>query len=177
MIFLPSSAMCPSVPRPGCLTPLEHLHRQARQGRQLALPKGRDAVVIGGRLAGQHPVRNILVGGALDPPRARLPATPRIQQQPDHHHRMIRRLGAPISAFVHLHDLGEVQRVEDIQHQPRPVPFGNPLAHLGRQQQSLISVGCAEGLPHPPPLHCAAPLRGSFLLTHGRHSGVSPAGS
>jgi hypothetical protein len=56
----------------------------------------------------------------------------------------------PISALVHLHDLGKVRLVHHIQQEQRHVARGELRAHFGRQPQPLVLIVCAEALPQPP---------------------------
>ncbi|GEM_PF-2107030 len=58
--------------QPGPLTELQHLAEQPREGWQVALPKGGQAVMIGMLVGRQDPVRNLLVGRPLNLARGRL---------------------------------------------------------------------------------------------------------
>jgi hypothetical protein len=143
----------------------------------MALPKRRDTVVIGVLVACHHPVRHLLMRGALNPARRWFPRTVRIQQQRHHHHRMIRRLATPIPLLVHVRDRTQIELTHDVQHEQGQMAFRQPLAHVGRQQQALIQIVFTEGFPHPPRLHSAPPLQQSSPFTNGLGAGFSPTGS
>lgn len=114
---------------------------------------------------------------AVHPARRRLPGILRIQRQRHHHHRTIRRPAPSISAFVHFHDLAEVQPLDHIQQEQRQATFRQPLAHVRWQQQLLIQMGCAEDVPHLPPLRFANAFHHSLSLTDGLVPSFSSIGS
>ena len=44
---------------------------------------------------------------------------------------------------------GQIELVDDLQHEPRQVIVGQPLPQAGRQQQLLIAITRKEVLRHP----------------------------
>jgi hypothetical protein len=103
---------------------------QASDRLLMALHEPRDRRVVRALLARQHPKGDVLLAGALDHPRGPDPARIGVQQQRDHHRRVIRRPAAPVDPIgrierlqIHLRD-----RVDD---KPRKMPRRQPLAHVG----------------------------------------------
>jgi hypothetical protein len=69
----------------------EHLAEQPRQHVLVALTKPRDRAVIGHPVRRDNAVGDILDAAALDAARGALPTCVRVEQQRDHHRRIVRR--------------------------------------------------------------------------------------
>ena len=90
-----------------------------------------------------HPVGDVLSALALDPARGPVAPHVRVQQQGNHHPRVIGRAAMPIGAIVgievaHVHPLN---RPEDRPHQ---VVLGHPVAQRRRQQKRLLTTTSDE---------------------------------
>jgi hypothetical protein len=80
-------------------------------------------------------------------PRDELPARVRVEQQRDHHRRVVRRppvTVVPVDGVEH----GQVHLGDRGQHEPRKMILGQPLPHARRQQQLLIAITRKEVLGH-----------------------------
>jgi hypothetical protein len=78
-----------------------------------------------------------------------------VQQQRDHHRRIVRRPAMPVIAIVRI-KRPQIELRDGIDHTPRQVALGQPLAQTRRQQQLLITVTRDEVLRHPGILLIAA---------------------
>ena len=104
--FVPSTAITPTLASPLRAHSVEHLAEQAGDRLLVALDEPRDRRVIRPLLGRQHPKRDVLLAGALDHPRGPDPARVGVEQQRDHHRRVIGRPAAPVDA------IGRIERVE-----------------------------------------------------------------
>jgi hypothetical protein len=82
----------------------EHLAEQLRQRVLVALAKASDRGVIGALVCGYHAVGDVLGALALDHARGALPLAVGVQQQRDHHRRLVR--GAAVAVMA----VGGVER-------------------------------------------------------------------
>ena len=127
----------PQLHEPGLLAEPQHLHEQGPQRLEMPLPERGEAVMVGMLVRGQHPIRHVLVRRPLDLPRRRLARAVRVDQELDHHPRVVRRLPA-LFALVGGEDRREIQRLHHVAHEQGQVALGQPLAHVRRQQQPLV---------------------------------------
>lgn len=81
----------PDLRQAGLCAEPQHLTEQARQHRLVALAKTRDRRVIRALVRRDHPVGDILDTLTLDHPRGTLPHRIGVEQQRDHHPRIVRR--------------------------------------------------------------------------------------
>lgn len=129
----------------------------------MALAKGRDTVVIAVLVARQHTVGHLSTGRPLATAPGRFAGAVRLQQQPHHHHRMIRWPAAPVCALLHLQDLAQVELVDDIQQNSAKCRWGS--------NSSRSRFVRAKGAPQPSHLRGALTLHASshasFRLTQG----------
>ena len=103
--------------------------------------------MIGAQAAGDYPVAHVAHAPLLDHPAGPLALAVPIQQQRHHHLRVERRPAVPIGT-VAAAELTEIQgghRVQDHEHQ---IVFGQPLPHVHRQQQRLITLREKKVLRH-----------------------------
>jgi hypothetical protein len=103
--------------------------------------------VIGGLAGTDHPGRDVLNAAALEPPGGALPKRVAVEQQRDHHRRIMRRPAMPIGAIVAV-ERGEIQRVDGVDDKPREMTLRQPLAQARRQQQLLLAITHQEVLRH-----------------------------
>jgi hypothetical protein len=105
--------------------------------------------MVGAQPAGDHPVAHVAPTPAFDHPAGPLTLAVSIQQQRHHHLRVERRPAVPIGP-VPAAELAQVQGGHSVQHHEHQVVSGQPLAHVHRQQQRLITLGIKEILRHEP---------------------------
>ena len=94
-----------------------------------------------------HAERDVFLARALDRPRGPHPTRVRVQQQRDHHRRLIRRPAAPVAPIGAIERL-KIHLAHRVQHEPREVPRRQPLTHVGRHQKRLITITRDETLSH-----------------------------
>ena len=114
-----------------------------------------DRHVIRCQVRADHPVHHVLPARTLDPPRGPLTLRIRVQDQRDHHRRLIRRATPPIRAIPRI-EHRQIHLPHDIQQTPRQMPLGQPHLQRRRHQERLITVNSNEVLGHarnrlPPP--------------------------
>ena len=144
--FVPSRATWPNLHEPGLLAEGEHLGEQARERREVLLPEGRDAVVVGVLVRRQHAVGDLLVGGPLDLAGGRLAGAVGVHQELHHQGRVVRRLAPPVAGLVGREDRGEVQRVvHHVADEAREVILRQPVLEGRGQQEQLIGCVRLEG--------------------------------
>ena len=125
----------------------QDLAEQARERVLVVGDEARDRRVIWSLLRGDHPERDVLDARPLDRPRRRDPTRVGLEEQRDHHRRVIRRPAAAVDA------IGAVERVEvhlgdGVDDKPRQVTCRQPLVDIGRHQKRLLAVTRNEALSH-----------------------------
>ncbi len=125
----------------------QRVHEHRRQRVRVSGPEPRQRHVIRHQATGQHPERDVLSAAPLDHPRGTDPAAVRIQQHRDQHRRVIRRPAVPISP-IRGPEPRQVQLVDHIDQEPRKVIRRQPVPHIRRQQEHLITVTSDEVEPH-----------------------------
>jgi hypothetical protein len=105
--------------------------------------------MIGVQPPGDHPVGHVPRAPLLDHPAGPLALAVPVQQQRDHHLRVKRRPAVPIGP-VPAAELAQIQGGHRVQHDVHQIVFGQPLAHVHRQQQRLITLREKEVLRHTP---------------------------
>jgi hypothetical protein len=113
----------------------------------VALNEPRQRRVIRPLLSRQHPERDVFLAGALDHPRGPDPARIGVEQQRDHHRRVIRRPAAPIDPIGAIERL-EIHLRHRVDNKPREVPWRQPLADVGRHQKRLLAITRDKALAH-----------------------------
>ena len=126
----------------------EHLAEQLGQRALVALTEARDRRVIRALVGADHPRGDILDAAPLDPPRRALPERVAVEQQRDHHRRIVRRAALTVVAIDRV-ERAQIERRDGVDHEPRQMPIGQPLAQARRQQQLLIAITREEVLRHP----------------------------
>jgi hypothetical protein len=113
----------------------------------MALNEPSDRRVIGLRVRGDHPVGDVLLAGPLDRPRRPRPTAIGVEQQRDHHRRLIGRPTAAVLAIGAV-ERGQIHRGNRVEHEPRQVALWQPLPHIGRHQERLLTITRDEPLRH-----------------------------
>ena len=126
----------------------EHLTEQLREGGLVALAKARDRRVIRTLVGADHARGDILNTAAFDAPRRALAQRVAVEQQRNHHRRIVRRTALAVVAVDH-EERPQIQRRHGVDHEPRQMPLGQPLTQTRRQQQVLITITREEVLRHP----------------------------
>jgi len=127
----------------------QNLHEQAGQRSQVALAEVRDGAEVG-RIAGHdHHEIDPLNARPGHPPRRVHPNRVGIKQQPNHHHRVKRRLAQ--RALVARRDRLQIQALaHQRHHQARQVAGRDKVVHRRRQQLCLVDPPGAKMLAHGP---------------------------
>ena len=115
----------------------------------MTLAKPRDRRVIRPLIRRDHPEGDILHALALDHPRRTLAAAIGIEQQRDHHPRIVRRPTHTIRAIRAIERL-QLQLFDRRKHEPRKMAPRQPIPQIRRQQQLLITITRNEPLGHTP---------------------------
>jgi hypothetical protein len=112
-------------------------------------PEPGDRRMVGAQPAGDHPVADVAHAPLFDHPAGPLALAVPIQQQRDHHLRIERRPAVPVGP-VPAAELTQIKGGHRVQHHVHQVVFGQPLAHVRRHQQRLITLRVKEILQHKP---------------------------
>ena len=127
----------------------QHLAEQAAQRLLMPGPEPGDGGMIRVQPPGDHPVADVTDAPLLHHPAGPLALAVPVQQQRHHHFRVERRPPVPISP-VPAAELAEIQGGHRVQHDEDQIVFGQPLAHVHRQQHRLITLRIEEILRHTP---------------------------
>ena len=103
--------------------------------------------MIGPLLRRKNPERDILITAALDHPRGPHPARVRVEQQADHHRRVISRPAAPVLAIGAIERI-QIHLADGIDHEPRQVVLREPVPDVGRHQKRLLAITRDKALAH-----------------------------
>jgi hypothetical protein len=112
-------------------------------------PEPGDGGMAGMQAAGDHSVARIAYAPLPGHPAGPLALAVPVQQQRDHHLRAGRRPAMTVRA-VPAPELTQIQGRHRVQHDEHQVVFGQPLAHVRRHQQRLITLREKEVLRHTP---------------------------
>ena len=139
MHLRPINCKHPNSAQTGIRAQRQDLAKQARDRVLMALTKPCDRRVIRTLVRSDHPERNVLDALALNHPCRALPTTVGVEQQRDHHSRLVRR---PANT---IHVIRPVKRVQihllhRLQHEPREMVLRQPIPQIRRQQQLLITI-------------------------------------
>src|ERR1700674_686004 len=114
----------------------------------MLLSEARDRIVVGMLISRQITKRQIVVGGLLYTPRARLTNRVAVQQQPRQQLGMISSQSSPVFALVAVIDLSQIQVTHNVGDKARQMAFRQPILQARRQQERLIQRTLAESLAH-----------------------------
>jgi len=115
----------------------------------MALPEPCNRRVIRALICRDHAVGDILHALALDHPRRTLATTVGVEQQRDHHLRIMRR-PAHTNRVVGAIERVQIHLLHRRQHEPREMILRQPIPQIRRQQQLLITIKRNEVLGIPP---------------------------
>jgi hypothetical protein len=110
-------------------------------------PEPGDGRMIGAQAASDHPVRDVAHAPLLDHPAGPLALGIGVEEQRHHHLRVERRPAVPIGPVAAV-EPGQVQSGHRVQHHIHQIVLGQPLPHVHRQQQRLITLRVQEVLRH-----------------------------
>ena len=125
----------------------EHLGEQSRERLLVLLAETADRRVVGVLVRGQHPEGDVLPAAPFDLAARALALAVGVEHERDHHRRLVR-LPPPTVLAVALVERGEVQLADRIEHEPREVVPGQPVAEAGGHQVLLVTVARQETLGH-----------------------------
>jgi hypothetical protein len=117
----------------------QHLAEQLGDRLLVAHPEARDRRAIGRPTGADHPKRHVVVAATLDRPRRAHPDRVGVDEQRHHHRRIVRRPAPPVVAITGL-ERRQLHLGDRVEHEPRQVLLGRPLAQARRQQQLLLAV-------------------------------------
>ena len=125
----------------------EHPGEQSRQRLLVLLPKAADRGVVGLLVRGQHAEGDVLAAAPFDPAARALALAVGIEHERDHHRRLVR-LPPPAVLAVARVERREVELTDRIEHEPREVVLGQPVAEAGGHQVLLVTLARPEALGH-----------------------------
>jgi hypothetical protein len=125
----------------------QHLAEQPAQRLLMPGPEPGDGRMVWAQPASDHPVTDIPHAPLFDHPAGPLALGVGIQQQRDHHLRVERRPAVPIGP-VPAAECAQIQGGHRVQNHEHQVVLRQPLAHIHRQQQRLITLRKQEVLRH-----------------------------
>ncbi len=106
-----------------------------------------DRRVIRHQVPRDHPKRHVLTTVTLDRPRRTHLRRVREQDECHHHRRLIRRPTVTVSPIPGIERL-KVHPPHSVDHEPRKMIRRQPLPHVRRQQESLLTTALNEVLRH-----------------------------
>jgi len=146
LILVPSSDVA-ELHQPGLVAQPQDLHEQRGERRQVALPEVADGAEVGPLHAGHRHHIETLLARPGDPARGVEPLGEGVEQQRDHHRRMVGRLAARL--VVVRQDRRQVQLVaHQLAHQMRRMAGRHEVVDRRRQQPHLVHVPRSKGLAH-----------------------------
>jgi hypothetical protein len=104
--------------------------------------------VIGPLVRADHARSDILNAAPFDPSRGPLADRVGVEQQRHHHRRIVRRPTMAVGR-IGREERGQIHLRDRVDHKPRQVILGQPLAQARRQQQLLLAITRQEVLRHP----------------------------
>ena len=169
----------------------KRVDEQFRKRLRVSAAEPGDRHVVRRQVASQHPERNVFNTTPFDHPRRPHTGAVRVQQQRDHHRRVIRRPAMPIRS-IHAKEPVQVDLIDDVDHEPGQVILRQPVRHVRRHQELLRPIRRHEVVRHrrimrprtPDREHPSTPVfaTGSDVSTRrsgrerGARGGFEPAG-
>jgi hypothetical protein len=169
----------PCVDETGLRAQRQHLAEQAGQRLLMTLPEPRNRRVIRTLLSDHDPKGDVFLTRPLDHPRRPNPARVRVKQQPDHDRRIERRPTVSVPAVDGIKRV-EIHLRDRVDHKPREVPLGQPVANIRRQEKRLLAIRRKEVLAHHQivltrpdgPLHATATMERDSEPARGANCSV-----
>jgi hypothetical protein len=137
----------PGLHQASLMTELQHISEQPGERPLVAADEPRDRHMIRNQVAGDHPKRDVLATMTLDPPRRTHTGRKRIQGQPHHHRRLVRRPAMTVSPIGAI-EPSQLHVPNRAEHKPRQVIRRKPIPHVRRQQKPLLPTTLNEVLRH-----------------------------
>jgi hypothetical protein len=106
----------------------------------VADPEARDRRVIGRVVGGDHAKRDIVAAAALDRPRRAHRGSRRRSTNSATINRRIMGRATPAVVAIAGVERGQIHLANGVEHEPRQMLLGQPLAQARRQQQLLLAV-------------------------------------
>jgi hypothetical protein len=144
---------------------------QLGQRRLVALAEPRDRRVIRPLVSADHPGRHVFDTAALKAPRRALPDRIAVEQQRDHHRRIVCPTTMPVDPVGGVEGR-QIELRDGVDHEPREVALREPVAQARRQQQLLIAITRDEVLRHAQ-IVLTRPDRAPLYATASTTSGTS----
>jgi hypothetical protein len=135
---------------PGVGAQPKHLREELRQGLLVADAEAGDRGVVRHLARGDHAEGDVLAQAALDRPGRALADRVGVDDERDHHLRVVGRAAVAVPAIGGV-EAAEVERLDRLDHEPGEVVLVEPLAQVRGQQHRLLSVTAKEVLAHRPP--------------------------
>ena len=138
----------PRLHQPSLSAQPQHLAKQSRQRQLVTANEPRDRHMIRNQVPRDHPVGHMLTTMTLDRPRGPHPRRKPIQDQRQHHRRLIRRPAMTIRPVGRI-ERPKIQAPDRVNHKPRQMIRRNPIPDIRRQQKTLLTTTLNEVLRHP----------------------------
>jgi hypothetical protein len=126
---------------------LKHPAEQLRDRRFMPHSEPRDRRVIRDLVGRNHPERDIVTAVALDAPRRPDAGRVGVDEQRNHHRRIMRRPTMAILTVITVERI-KIKLIDGLKHKPRQMALRQPLLQARRQQQLLITIAPEEVLRH-----------------------------
>jgi hypothetical protein len=127
----------------------QHLAEQPTQRRLVPGSEPGNGRMIRTQPGDDHPVGHVAHATLLDHPAGAFPLAVAVQQQRGHHLRVERRPAMPVGPMTTA-KLAQIHGGNRIQHNEHQIVLGQPLPHIHRHQQWLITLRVKEVLRHTP---------------------------
>jgi hypothetical protein len=125
----------------------QDLAEHAGQRALVALDEPRERRVIRAPMRGNHATGDVVDARPLDRPRRPCAPRPAIQQQREHHRRLIGRATVAVLAIGGI-ERRRIHHRHSVDDEPRQVVLRQPLPNVGRQQERLLTIARQEVLRH-----------------------------
>jgi hypothetical protein len=151
----------------------QDLAEQLAQRALVADDEPGDRRVVGSLPGGDHAAGHVLQADALNAACRSRSARPAVQQQRDHHRRLIGRSAVAVLAIGGVERRG-IHHADGVDDEPGQVVLGQPLPNVRRQQERLLAIARQEVLRHSDILNNTSDRRArspSPQTGHSRGSG------
>lgn len=125
----------------------QHLIEQLGELALVITDESGDRGVVGALVGCDEPKGDVLGAAPLDQARGTRPGRVGVDQQRHHHLRVVGRPAPPVGSAACV-ERRQVQRLHDVDDEPREVVPGKPLVQARRQQEGLVSVAGNEVVGH-----------------------------
>jgi len=123
----------------------QNLQEALRHRSEVLPPEARDRIVVRMPVRRHEANPDIPVRRPLDPAAGKDPVGVAVDQQRQHHPRVI--LRRPRTPMVHLEGT-QIDALDRLDHEMREIVFGYPVAKIGRKQKRLLAITLNE-VAHP----------------------------